>query len=491
MNEISLKDISKSANIGAKWNAFAMALNAIISIAQISILAKYLSPADFGIVALLLVFVSILTIFVTIGFSDVLIVKNQATKEQLYSMYWLNVAVGIFIYLIIFLGSPLIKNFISSNYDVSLMLRVMSISILIGCLSVQFRALMRRDFLFKQLATLDLFAHSCGFVTAVYLVTNGYGVWSIIMGALCQQTIASVSLYIYALAFKWLPKFIFNVKSVRYMIAFGSHRVGSTLLHNLYSRADQLTIGALLGPASLGIYSVAYNLSMQPFLKINPVLTQISFPVFSKIKNNNLNLLRGYRKGLRILMFINSPLLMGMLAVAPLFIPLFLGPGWEDAVLILQILCIYGLMRSASNINTGLILAKEKYSWPTYWNLLLVFVIPVSIYIAIVVSKSLVVVTYTVVFVEFLLLFISYFIFIRRLLGNFGYKLIDDIGRPILISSLMAICVIYLNKFVNIESSTIELLILILSGAAIYIFLSYFFQKRSFTELWEIIIPRG
>ena len=138
MNEISLKDISKSANIGAKWNAFAMALNAIISIAQISILAKYLSPADFGIVALLLVFVSILTIFVTIGFSDVLIVKNQATKEQLYSMYWLNVAVGIFIYLIIFLGSPLIKNFISSNYDVSLMLRVMSISILIGCLSVQF-----------------------------------------------------------------------------------------------------------------------------------------------------------------------------------------------------------------------------------------------------------------------------------------------------------------------------------------------------------------
>ena len=148
-------------------------------------------------------------------------------------------------------------------------------------------------------------------------------------------------------------------------------------------------------------------------------------------------------------------------------------------------------MRSASNINTGLILAKEKYSWPTYWNLLLVFVIPVSIYIAIVVSKSLVVVTYTVVFVEVLLLFISYFIFIRRLLGNFGYKLIDDIGRPILISSLMAICVIYLNKFVNIESSTIELLILILSGAAIYIFLSYFFQKRSFTELWEIIIPRG
>lgn len=491
MNQISLKDISMTANIGAKWNAFAMALNAIISIAQISILAKYLSPSDFGIVALLLVFVSILSIFVTIGFSDVLIVKNQATKEQLYSMYWLNIAVGIFIYLIIFLGSPFIQNFISSSYDVSLMLRVMSISILIGCLSVQFRTLMRRDLLFKQLATLDLFAHSCGFLIAVYSVSNGYGVWSIIMATLCQQTIASVSLHIYALGFKWFPKLIFNIKSVRYMFAFGSHRVGSTLLHNLYSRADQLTIGALLGPASLGIYSVAYNVSMQPLLKINPVLTQISFPVFSKIKNNNLTLLRGYRKGLRILMFINSPLLLGLLAVAPLLIPLFLGPGWEDAVLILQILCIYGLMRSASNINTGLILAKEKYSWPTYWNLLLVFVIPVSIYIAIVVSESLVVVTYTVVFVEFLLLSISYFIFVRRLLGNFGYKLIDDIGRPIFISFLMAIFVISLNKFVNIESSITELFILILSGAVIYIFLSYLFQRRNLMELWDIIFSKG
>lgn len=147
-------------------------------------------------------------------------------------------------------------------------------------------------------------------------------------------------------------------------------------------------------------------------------------------------------------------------------------------------------MRSASNINTGLILAKEKYSWPTYWNLLLVFVIPVSIYIAIVVSESLVVVTFTVVFVEFLLLSISYFIFIRRLLGNFGYKLIDDIGRPIFISSLMAIFVISLNKFINIESSTIELLILILSGAAIYIFLSYLFQRSNLMGLWEIIISK-
>lgn len=490
MNETHITNISLSAKVGAKWNGLTMVLNFIISIAQISILTKYLSPSDFGIVALLLVFVSILTICVTIGFSDVLIVKNQATNVQLSTMYWLNVFVGIFIYTIVFLGSHFIENLISTSYDASFLLRVMSLSILIGSLCVQFRALMRRDFLFKQLALLDLCAHFFSFIIAVVLLYNGYGIWSLIIAILCQQTLTCLFLFTYAIKLRWLPKFIFNIKSVRGMIAFGSHRIVTTLLGNIYSRADQLTIGMLLGPASLGIYSVAYNFSMQPLLKINPVLTQVSFPVFSKLKNNNLDLVRGYRKGQRILSFINSPLLLGLLAVAPVFIPVFLGPGWEDAILILQILCIYGLLRSASNINIGLILAKEKYAWPTYWNLLLVFVIPASIYVAEEVSKSLVVVTYVVMFVQLFLLIISYFLFIRRLLGNFGYALIDDIGRPIIISSLMAFSVISLNNYINIESSFVELFILIAFGAAIYIFLSYLFQRKSLMELWQIIISR-
>lgn len=490
MIETHIANISLSAKVGAKWNTFAMVLNFIISMAQISILAKYLLPSDFGVIALLLVVISILTIFVTIGFSDVLIVKNQATSEQLSTMYWLNVCVGIFIYTLTFLGSHFFENLISTSYDASFILRVMSLSILIGSLGVQFRALMRRDFLFKQLALLDLFAHFLSFIIAVVLVYYGYGIWSLIIAILCQQTLTCLFLFIYAIKLKWLPKFIFNIKSVRNMITFGSHRIVSSILGNIISRSDQLVIGALLGPASLGIYSVAYNFSMQPFLKINPVLTQISFPVFSKIKNNNSDLLRAYRKGQRILSFINSPFLLGLLAIAPIFIPVFLGPGWEDAVLILQILCIYGLMRSASNINTGLVLAKEKFSWPTYWNLLMVFVIPASICIAVVVSQSLIVVTYTVMFVQFFLLIISYFLFVRRLLGSFGYELIDDIGRPIFISSLMAVSVIYLNKLINFESSVAELFILILFGIAIYIFLSYLFQRKSLMELWQIIISR-
>ena len=227
----------------------------------------------------------------------------------------------------------------------------------------------------------------------------------------------------YARQYKWLPNFNFNLTSVSEMIRFGAHRIVSSLLHQMYSRADQITIGALLGPSALGIYSVAYNLSMQPFLRINPILTQISFPVFSRISFDSNRILRAYRKGLRVLIFINAPLLLGMLATASLIVPIVLGAGWDESVLILQILCIYGLLRSSGNINTGLILAFEKYQWPTYWNLFLLFFTPLVIFVAYQIKDSLIMLTVAVLFIEFLLAIVSYFLFSRRLLGGFGIGL--------------------------------------------------------------------
>ena len=226
---------------------------------------------------------------------------------------------------------------------------------------------------------------------------------------------------------------------------------------------------------------------MQPFLKINPVLTQVSFPIFSRIKNDNTMLKRGYRKGVRVLTFINAPLLLGMLSIAPLFIPFFLGPGWDNSIIVLQFLCIYVLFRSITNINTGLILAKEKFRWPTYWSLFLVFLIPFTIIITAQVTNSLYFITFIVMMVEIILFIVAYFLFPRRLLGNFDYKYLSDIGRPILSASIMSLFVYILSKNMLINSQIIELTILILFGMFVYIILSFIIQRRHLDEFLEVI----
>ena len=478
-------NLLSKAKLGAKWNAISMLGSAALSILQISILARYLQPLDFGIFALLIAILSILSIFITVSISDVIIVKDNATYEQLSTLYWLNAMLGIFIYILIFFSAPLLIYF--NDYDqIILLLRVIGLSVIIGALGVQFRALMKRNLYLKELAFIDLFAHFCAFMLLVFLVLKDFGVWSLVFSTLLSQSITLFIFIIYATFFGWLPKFYFNIKTVIEMIHFGSHRIGSSLLHALFSRADQLTIGVVLGPIALGYYSIAFNLAMQPFLKINPVLTQVSFPIFSRIKNDNTMLKRGYRKGVRVLTFINAPLLLGMLSIAPLFIPFFLGPGWDNSIIVLQFLCIYVLFRSITNINTGLILAKEKFRWPTYWSLFLVFLIPFTIIITAQVTNSLYFITFIVMMVEIILFIVAYFLFPRRLLGNFDYKYLSDIGRPILSASIMSLFVYILSKNMLINSQIIELTILILFGMFVYIILSFIIQRRHLDEFLEV-----
>ena len=473
--------LADKASNGAKWTALSSGLGALIGVAQISIVARFLEPADFGTVAMILAVLSIADVFVTVGFSDVLVVKQEATARQLSTMYWLNVLFGIAAYALLFLGAPFLSLIIERD-GVETMGRVMAISVLMGAWVVQFSALMRRKLYFKALAIISVVAQVFGFLTIVVLVTAGLGVWSLIIANLIAQLVTNVALLAFAARHGWWPRLVFDVFGMVEMLRFGAYRIGAALLNTIYTRADQLAIGAFLGPIALGYYTVAFNLAMQPFSRINPILTQISFPVFAKIRNDDARLLRGYRKGVRLLMAINAPLLIGLIAVAPLLIPTLLGPGWEQSVYVTQILSIFVLLRSAGNINIGLILAKEKFSWPMYWNLLLVLLIPSTIYIAAELSQSLIVVCWTVVGVQLFLFVMAYVLFARRLLGGFAVAYVSDFGRPVLTAAVMGAAVVWLQGVIAFQSQWLALVVLIPVGALLYVVLSVMIQRQHSVE---------
>lgn len=480
--------LADQATQGAKWTGLASALNALMGVAQIAIVARFLEPSDFGTVAMIMVILAIANAFVTVGFSDVLVVKHEATEEQLATMYWLNVIVGIAIYGLLFLGAPLVS-MITDRDGIELMVRVMGLTLLLGACTVQFNALMRRELYLKALAVISLVASSTALLTSVILATTGFGIWSLIMAGLTSQMVTNVGLLFYAQRFGWFPKCVFNISVVVEMIRFGTYRIGAALLNAVITRSDQLAIGAFLGSTALGFYTVAYNLAMQPFNRINPILTQVSFPVFSKIKDDNDKLLRVYRKGLRLLMVINAPLLIGMIAVAPLLIPALLGQGWEKSIYVVQILSISVLFRSANNINIGLILAKEKYRWPLFWNLALLAIIPSTVIVAAKLSQSLYVVSWTIVVVQVVLSIMGYLLFARRLLGDFTRAYISDFGRPILTAVLMGIGVMWLRIEVDLTSHWHALILAIFTGIVLYIGLSFVAQRKHIREF--IILAKG
>lgn len=474
--------LGEEASKGAKWTALASGLNGLIGVAQISIVARFLEPSDFGIVAMILVALAIANVFVTVGFSDVLVVKHEATPEQLSTMYWLNVLVGIVAYAVLFVSAPLLSLVIDRD-GVETLVRVMGLTLLLGALVVQFNALMRRELRLKAVAIIGCAAHVAGFIIAVGFAAAGFGVWSLIVAALATQLVTNAGLLYYAARYRWFPQRVFKLSGVAEMIRFGGFRIGAALVNTVNSKVDQLAIGTFLGAGALGVYTVAYNLAMQPFTRINPVLTQVSFPVFAKVKDDDAKLLRGYRRGVRVLTAINAPLLIGLIAVAPILIPAFLGPGWEESIPVLQILCVFVLLRSVSNINIGLILAKGKYRWPLYWNLFLLMIIPVTVFVAARISQSLIVVSWAVVGVQIFLFLMAYVLFARRLLGGFAFGYLNDFGRPVVTAGLMAVSVTWLQLELALQSNWQGLVIMVPAGAVLYVALSFVLQRQHAAEL--------
>jgi O-antigen/teichoic acid export membrane protein len=225
---------------------------------------------------------------------------------------------------------------------------------------------------------------------------------------------------------------------------------------------------------------------MQPFNRINPILTQVSFPVFAKIKNDDAQLRRAYRKGVRLLVAVNSPLLFGLIAVAPILMPALLGPGWDDSVAVVRILSIVVLLRSANNINVGLILAKEKYRWPMYLNLVLLVLVPSTIFVAAGLSHSLVVVSWAIVVVQGCVSVGVYVMFVRRLLGGLGLAYLGDVGRPIIAGALMAGVLVWLQAEVDELQGWPGLLVLVPLGGVVYGAVSLVIQRQHMRELFAV-----
>lgn len=478
-------DLNKSANEGAKWTAVSSALTAIFSILQISIVARYLEPSEIGTVALLVVLVEICNVFVRAGLSDVLIVKTQATKAQLSALYWGNILLGAIIYLGIFFFSEWLPYFFDAP-DSTEMARSMGIVVLIVACTIQLETLMRRELYFKELAIYQVAMTFFGLLTAVGLAILGYGAWALVFSNIVLQASRGILLLIFSARKGWLPGLIFSAPGLKPFLSFGAYRISTALVNNLNSRIDQLAIAAFLGAEALGFYSIAFNLAIQPFQRINPILTQISFPIFAKVKDDDERLLRGYRKGTRMLTSINAPILIGLAATAPLLLPTLLGSGWEVSVPITQVLCIAVLFRSIANTNIGLILAKGRYKWPFYWNLALVAIIPTTIVAISLVHATPLAVSWSLLFINLGLLISGYLLFARQLLGPFGAAYTSDVAKPILTAAAMGFVVHFAAQAVEWESPWLEIAMLVGIGAVIYVGLFVGLLKKHTRELFEM-----
>ncbi len=481
--------LKQQALSGVRWTTINMVSITVLQFVQLAILARILGPNVYGLIAIVMVIIGFARVFSETGLSSAVIQRKNINIRKLSTLYWINVLVGLILYGIIYLCTPIISKCFKTQ-EINSLLPVGALSLVISAFGVQFQTLLRKILRFDIISKINVSSMFIGTIVAVSCGWSGYGVWSLIWGDLSYTSFSTGLFIIYGIKQKWWPKFYFKWSETKGYLSFGLYRIGSTVINSFNSKVDQLLIGNLMGMESLGYYNIAVRLVLQPIQKLNPILTNVAFPVFSKVQDDINRLKKGFFKMNKFLMTVNAPILIGLAVTAPLVVPLLIGKKWVPVVPLVQILAFYALIRSIGNASSSLIIAKGKANWSFYWNAAMFIVVPIVVYFSSL-GGEMIYIAVALVCLHIILFFVSYWLRIRKLIGECLSEYIQALSIPILLSIIMGAIITIFSFFIKpLSSSIIQLFIICSIGLFIYILLSWFFQRVLFIELIDLLPER-
>lgn len=489
--------IRQKAVQGYKWNLGAAILAVLIQATQVFFTAKFLSPEDFGVWGIIVLLTGFVLIFNDVGIGGAIIHHQDLSDKHLTSLYWLTVFVGIAVAAIIMLFVPAIKYFFKLQ-DITSYFLIIAGSVIVISLGKQFEILLQKELKFKLSSIIESVSSLIGFTSIIILLSLGYKVGALVIGFFITSFSKTLMLVFYGLK-EHRPTFYFKFSDVKRYLSFGLFQLGEKNVNFFSERFDQIVIGRMLGAGQLGIYSFAFNLIYQPISKVNPIVNKISLPVFAKIQNNDSEIKNVYFKKLKILTYANSALLLGFFAVSQTMILFIFGTKWQQSIILIQLLSLVFLFKSIWNPIGSLLLALGKASIGFYWNILLVVVtLPIILYSS--TWGNINYVGFCLIIAQVILFLPNYYLLIRPVLGNCLKHLFNSLTKPILISVTMCLVVFVFGRWLNTISSIslLTLLAQITIGITIQALLMIFFDRKSITEVLEIIkvdkktsLPKG
>lgn len=330
------KDLKKKSVRGGAITMVAQAMKFMLQMCSTIVLARLLTPDDYGLIGMVTVVIKFVVLFKDLGLSTATIQRANINHKQVSTLFWINIAFGIFVALLVAGLSPLIAWFYKEPRLINITTALAFIFIC-RALSVQHEALLKRQMMFNILAKIDVLSMLSAVVIAIITATQGSGYWSIVYMLLMMSTVNTIGVWI---ACPWRPGLPRRNANVRSMLAFGSNLTGFKIANYLSLNLDNILIGRLWGTVALGLYAKAYQLVLLPMDQINAPLTTIALPALSRITEDQEKYQNYYYKAVLSVTSIGMPLVGYMFATADQLIPFVLGDKWSDAVPIFLFLAI-------------------------------------------------------------------------------------------------------------------------------------------------------
>ncbi|MFD3000923.1 lipopolysaccharide biosynthesis protein [Pontibacter toksunensis] len=307
-----------------------------INIVSTILLARLLTPQDYGLVAMVTAVTGFVTIFNDLGLSSAVIQKEQINQQQVSAVFWINLFISLGIAIIVALLAPLLVSFYNEERLFNITL-VFSVGIFVSSLSLQHNALMKRQMKFESLALMNTVNAFLSVLCGILLAWLGFGYWAIVSITILFPTFNTVALWFIC---DWRPSFAFDTRNVRSFIQFGAGITGFDLINYFSRNMDNVLIGKYIGSVALGLYTKAYQLLLLPITQLRNPLNSVALPALSTLQNDRGKYRNYYKRFLFILAFFSMPAVSFMAVFSEELILIVLGEQWIEASSIFRILAI-------------------------------------------------------------------------------------------------------------------------------------------------------
>lgn len=476
MAEKSLRDRTVS---GIGWSAANSFIGHGVTFIVGLVLARILTPAEYGLIGIVTIFTTILTGIVDSGFSNALIRKKEVSNDDYNTMFYTNLSFSIVLFVLLFFSAPLIAHFFERPELINLT-RVMGLILIVQAFSLVQNTILTKRIDFKTKTKASVIAAVASGVIGIVMAFTGFGVWALVAQILSKQLFYSSCLWTFN---KWLPSHKFNVDSLKYMWGFGWKMMLSGLLSNVWNQLYQVVVGKFYSPATLGQYSRSKEYAQIFSSNFTSIVRSVTFPALAEVQDNKTRMVDAYRRVIKVTMLVTPVLLISMGAVAEPFIYCLIGPQWNEAATYLPFICVSLSFYPLHAINLNMLQVQGRSDIFLYLEIIkkIISIGPISLGIFVSI--------YWMLIGSIIAGIISFFLnsyYTGKKLGYSSWMQLKDVS-PFYGLSLVIALSVYFIKYLPL-SNYIILPIQIVVGASVFFVIAESFKIPEYLEVKEIVL---
>lgn len=479
-----MSDLREKTLTGLKWSGAGHVARQALQFAISVVVARMLSPHEFGLMGMVGVFAGLAGIFAGLGLGTALVQREKLEDRHLSTIFWTNLACGATLTAAFAAASPAIARFYGEPILRGLALAG-AFNFLIGSLSIVQRNMLIRTMDFRGLFVIETTAVGCAGAVAVGGALAGWGPWCLVAQSLVLTTVSAAMLWRRS---DWRPAWSFDAAALRELWGFSSNLLGYTVLNFSDRNLDNLLIGKFIGSSPLGIYARAYGLMLLPLDQVSSVLTRVMFPVMSVLQRDHESVRRIYLRATRTIALVSFPMMLGLLVTAEPLILTVYGEKWRGAILLVQIFCLTGLEQSLGTTVGWIYNSQGRTDIQFKWGIFCFIVRSLAFVAGL--RWGILGVTVAYVVADYLLFYPSWAI-PGRLIGLSVGEIVGNVSKTFLCAALMAAAVWLLGLLLPpLWPSWATLAAQVPAGVLVYLALIHLLQVESYLEVRALAAAR-